>query len=435
MDRLKPINTKFSPAYWHDCQSSKGLAVIKQTSLWLLLSLLPCPALAFYEWEQDEHKLAATGLIRGFGMALQNPDNPVLYQKRNIVAGGDFARLMLNANWNKTLTLEIHAEQSYLPLSLQTGSSRFSRSSAVERIDALAWTTDKQQMQFQFDRFNLQYKGKNLTLKLGRQPLNLAASFFFTPNDFFSPFAAQAFYRTYKSGVDAARLDVQLGEFSQLSLISVLGYSPDANSDSGWSHKPNLDRTSYLGRISTVIDDFEWAILGGRVRKNDLIGVDFQGEVFEWLGIRGEGHYNFSQASALTQNLEFALSLEHRWENTFTLRLEQFYHGAGANSTANYLNKLFTAATATSPYLAKLYTALGVSYEITPLLTGNATFLYNGIDHSHLLALYGNYSVSDESELALSITLPFGKKTPDLNPKSEFGLSPRLISLEYRWYF
>lgn len=422
MDILKPTCAKTKTA-WH------GLLAL------VLLAALPCPAHAFYEWQNDQQKLEATGLLRGFGMALQNPVNENFYQNRNIVSGGAIGRFMLSGKWDKKLSLEIHAEQSYIPHILQSGGSRFPQKPGVERSDVVAWSNLEQQAQFQFDRFNLQYIDKGLTVKIGRQPLNLAATFFFTPNDFFSPFAAQTFYRTYKSGVDAARLDIQLGEFSQLSFISVLGYSPDAHSDNGWSNKPSLNRTSYLARISTVVDNFEWAIIGGKVRKNEMIGLDFQGEIFEWLGIRGEGHVTFPQQTGQKSSLEFALSFEHRWENTFTLRLEQYYHGGGANQVSEYANRFSNNSNDTSPYLARLYTALGMSYEITPLLTGNATFLYNGVDTSSLLALYANYSVSDESELALSINLPFGKKTSDFNLKSEFGLSPRLISLEYRWYF
>lgn len=422
MDILKLIYAKTNRAGY-------GVSIV------LLLTALPYPVHAFYQWESDGQKLEATGLLRGFGMALQNPDNKIFYQKENIVSGGAIGRFMISGKWDKTLSLEVHAEQSYVPHSLQTGGSRFLQRPGIERSDALAWTSLEKQAQLQFDRFNLQYIDKGLTFKIGRQPLNLAATFFFTPNDFFSPFAAQTFYRTYKGGGDAARLDIQLGEFSQLSLISVLGYSPDGYSDSGWSNKPNLDRTSYLARLSTVVDKFEWAIIGGKVRKSEIIGLDFQGEVFEWLGIRGEGHVNFPHQTGQKSSLEFALSFEHRWENTFTLKLEQFYHGTGANNVGEYASKILNNSNASSPYLARLYTALGISYEITPLLTGNATFLYNGVDNSNLLALYANYSVSDESELALSINAPFGKKTPDLNLKSEFGLSPRVISLEYRWYF
>jgi hypothetical protein len=46
--------------------------------------------------------------------------------------------------------------------------------------------------------------------------------YYFTPNDFFASYAAQTFYRSYKPGVDAARLDWQWSELSQISLMTVV---------------------------------------------------------------------------------------------------------------------------------------------------------------------------------------------------------------------
>jgi hypothetical protein len=328
--------------------------VLCEFAVLLFLSGVPNSANAFYEAENSEFKLETTGLLRGFGIGLQNPDNSVFYQIHNAVGAGMFVRGMLAASWQDVLSLEIHAEHSYFSSVLQSGGSRFPPQPGVERSDIFTWSNLNRQAVLQFDWFNLQYKGKGMTFKLGRQPLNLAATFFFTPNDFFSPFAAQTFFRNYKSGVDAARLDVQLSEFSQLSLISVLGYRLDNRTDSGWSVTPALDRTSYLARFSAVVDTFEWALLAGRVRKNPLVGVDFQGELFDWLGIRGEGHVAFPQQSAQKIDVEFALSLEHRFENTLTLRLEQFYHGSGTDDAAQYSAKLLErTAQQSSPYLAQ----------------------------------------------------------------------------------
>ncbi|NOQ34661.1 MAG: hypothetical protein GQ569_02040, partial [Methylococcaceae bacterium] len=232
--------------------------------------------------------------------------------------------------------------------------------------------------------------------------------------------------------VDAARLDIQFGELSQLSIISVLSYKPQAEQHNGWSKEPDFGNTSFLARASTVINDFEWAVLGGKVKKKSLVGIDFQGELFEWLGVRAEGHYAFPDDARQSSYLEFALSLEHRFENTLTVRVEQFYHGSGADKISNYVSTLNQS---NSPYLARFYTALGISYEITPLLTGNATYLYNAVDSSSLVALYANYSLSDESEIALNLNLPLGDKPDNLNLNDEFGLYPRSINLEYRHYF
>ena len=398
----------------------------------LLLMTTPV-ADAFYEWEDDGISVEMNGLFRGFALALENPDSPEFYKRKTLYGGGALARLMLNLHTDLAFSAEAHIVQSYIPLSLQTGGSHSTNLQGAERSSVFAWRYGQQRALLEFDRLNFQYAGDKFTLKIGRQPINLATTFFFTPNDFFSPFAAQTFYRAYKPGIDAARLDIQTGDLSQISLIAALGYKTGFEEDNGWSQRPDLGNSSFLGRASMVIDDTEWAILGGKVKNKSVIGMSFQGELFEWLGVRGEGHYAFPDDSRQSAYLEFSLSLEHRFENTLSLRLEQFYHGSGADNVGEYSSRLENERE--SPYLARFYTAFGASYEITPLLTGQATFLYNGVDASSLIALYANYSLSDESEIALSLNLPIGNKPSEFHINDEFGLYPRSINLEYRLYF
>jgi len=409
----------------------------------LLLSVvsLPQTSHSFYAWGDQSSDDAGDktnsgelrGLLRGFGIALQNPDSPSLFDQKNIAGAGAVARLMLDADLGQPLSFEMHTVQGYIPNDLQSGGSRLPIAPGVERSDALDWSFANRQAHFLIDRLNMQYTSDQLHIKVGRQPVNLAATLFFTPNDFFAPFAAQTFYRSYKPGVDALRADIQFGGLSQLSLISVLAYKQTPSGDSGWSNRPDISRTSYLARASTVFQDFEWALLGGVVRKDQVIGGDFQGELFEWLGVRGEGHITFPNVSARKHYTEFSLALEHRWENTFTLQLEQFYHGSGSTSVTAY-NSL-PASNSQSSYRARHYTALGASYEFTALLTANATAIRNGVDHSSLLALYATYSLSDESELALNANLPFGKKPAGPTIRSEFGTLPYSFSMEARIYF
>ncbi|HKI62462.1 MAG TPA: hypothetical protein VKA31_09235 [Mariprofundaceae bacterium] len=389
------------------------------------------PAYAFYAWQGDDGSIAMRGLLRGSGLILKNPNDPILYNKRSVSGLAGSGRLMVDAGFGDRTTFEMHAEQSYVPLELQTGGSNLVTLQDVERSDLLDWSFDNKRAHLLIDRFNVQYASPKVTVKIGRQPVNLAATFYFTPNDFFAPFAAQTFFRAYKPGVDAVRADIRLGDLSQLSLISVLGYRPDPLSDNGWSNRIDAARNSYLARASSTFGDFEVALLGGTVKKDVVIGGDFQGEVFEWLGIRGEGHVNFPDQAGQKRRVEVAVGLEHRWENTFSLRVEQFYHGGGASSTATYA----LPGASQGFYMARNYTAAGGDYEFTPLLTGDMTVIYNWLDRSALLAVYALYSLADESELALSGTLASGRRPTGAVLNSEFGLYGNSISCEIRSYF
>jgi len=396
----------------------------------LMLAAAP-PAHAFLSWQDDDSSLEMRGLLRGSGLLLNNPDDPTYYNKRTVSGVAGSGRLMLDGRTGDYLSLEMHAEQSYIPLHLQTGGSTLATLQGTERSDALDWSFAGKRSHLLLDRLNVQYASNRLYLKAGRQPVNLARTFYFTPNDFFAPFAAQTFYRTYKPGVDALRADIQLAELSQLSLISVLGYRSNALGDNGWSNNIDSARNAYLARASRIFGDIEFALLGGTVKKDVILGGDFQGELFEWLGIRGEGHMNIPNPAAQKRRLEVSIGVEHRWENTLTLRAEQFYHGGGTNNRAAYS----LTNTVQGLYMARNYTALGANYEFTPLLTGDMTVIHNWLDSSSLFAVYALYSLSDESELALSGTLASGRKPAAATINSEFGLYGNFISCEVRSYF
>jgi len=402
--------------------------------LCFFLAGMPQVSHAFLEWRDNGNSLELRGLLRGSGITLQNPDNLYYYNDRRISDLAAIGRLLANAGMGENLSLELHATQSYIPVSLQTAGSRFATGLDIERSDVLDWGFDNRQAHFLLDRVNIQYASEQITLKLGRQPINLARTFYFTPNDFFAPFAAQAFFRSYKPGVDAVRAEVQLGNLSQLSLIGVSGYQLNAASDSGWRNRPDYARASYLARASTVFGDFEWGLLGGVVRKDKILGGDFQGELFDWLGVRGEGHAAFPAGNQQSDVAEFSLGLEHRWESSLTLRVEQFYHGSGAGSQSGYATT-FSLGSAQVSYLARHYTALGASYEFTPLLNADMTAIHNWVDDSSLLAFYAVYSLSDESELALNANIPLGRKSSGQVIRSEFGLSPYSFNIEVRIYF
>ncbi|MFT7414197.1 MAG: hypothetical protein ACI9FO_000855 [Methylophagaceae bacterium] len=388
---------------------------------------------AFYQWQDDDVAVEMRGLVRGFGVAINNPNDSVLFAKDTLLTGAAFGRLMLDIDYKSSLSFELHAMQSVVDDNLRTGGSRFASLVDIERSDAMDWRFADQQADLVMDRINVQYSTDKLNIKLGRQPINLATTFYFTPNDFFAPFAAQTFYRSYKSGVDAARLDWQLSELSQLSLITVVNYTQDFATNTGWSKSPDWSETAYLARISTLFNSFEFAGLAGKVNGDDIIGVDFQGELFHWLGVRGEGHMRFPEQVGQSRHVKFTLGLEHRFENTLTLRLEQFYQGVGVADNSDYNAAIL--ADQTNLYLARKYTALGVNYEITPLLVGDAVWLVNNDDSSNLLALYIARSLSDESELAIGLNLARGERPDNGIISSEFGRYPTSLSVEYRLYF
>jgi len=401
-----------------------------------VLGVFLTPASAFYEWQGDEANIEFRGMLQVYGTAYRHPENTFFYQDRNRSGLGGLARLIMKAQIKDNLSLEADVYQTYIPEVLLTGQTASNVTIRdVERSSALEWSlSEKNYVHTAIDRLSIRWSKDRLDLILGRQPINLATTFYFSPNDFFAPFAAQAFYRVYKPGVDALRAEVRLGELSQLFLISVLGYGRDPDTDTGWSDTPAGRRTSYIGRVSTVFKNFEWALLGGTVRDCDVIGGSLQGDLFQWLGIRAEGHIGYPDDPTHGSYTEVTIGLEHHWENSLDTRLEYFYHGNGLGSNYDY-SIMPAVSRGESPYLGRNYTALGVGYEFTPLLNGQMSLIANLEDNSGLCSFNAVYSLSNEAELSLNLGVPFGKRPEVTRIKSEFGLYPYSINMEVRYYF
>lgn len=270
------------------------------------------------------------------------------------------------------------------------------------------------------DVLSLQYRSGVVDVTLGRQPISLATTFYFAPNDLFAPFAAQSFFRTYRPGVDALRADLRLAPLSQLTALAVLAYTPEADSANGWSRGPEWSRTALLAAYNREWRGFGWSILAGTVNDRTLAGGALQGELFDWLGVRAEGHYAVAEQDGVGEGGRFALGVEHRYVNNLDWRLEYFYNGYRDPGTTSQ---------------DRHYGALGMGYEFTPLLTGGLVALVDFNDGSRLFSANLLYSLSDEAELALTGAVPLGRKPTGFDPGSEFGCQPRQLLLEYRVNF
>lgn len=399
----------------------------------LMLALQPNPAIAFYEQQTEQLNLDARGMVRGFVNASRYPDDPLLYPEKNPSGTAAIARLMIDLNLGDQWQFEFNAYQAYISRNLATQQNSAALPAAVERSARFEKSFSNQDyLHLVLDRLVWRWSKQNLDISLGRQAINLATTFYFTPNDFFAPFSAQTFYRVYKPGVDALRAKMGLGEFSQISFISVLGYQAESDSDNGWSDTPDRDRASHLVRWSTAGGNIETTLIAGRVVDKNIVGAALQGELFEWLGVRFEGHHGNPQQNSRDNYQQLTLGLEHRWENSFELRWELFYNGRGSEQIADYATLIQTGS---RQYLARRYSALGARYEITPLLTAQAVIISNLDDHSQLLSLNTLYSLSDESEMAINLTLPMGKEPDAGMLNSEFGAYPFTFNLEMRLFF
>lgn len=399
-----------------------------------VLFFLPASGLAFADWQSEEASMSLRGFT-GLGASYsRNPEAPAFYDSQEDFFWDLEQRLLVAANYRENARFDLNLLENIRA----TPNPGFgTRPAGTERSGLLSWQqheSGNSEASLSVDTAAFHYVQQNIEWSLGRQPVNLATTMYFSPNDFFAPFAAQTFYRAYKPGVDSGRAEVRLGNLAQLSLVGVLGYAPESDTDTDWRNRPDWSRNSLLARLAVNRHDWEWALLGGSVRDHRINGGSLQGELFDWLGIRAEGHYAAPERDGISGGAEVSVGFEHRFADSLELRLEQFHHGQGYSSS-EALNQALAVGSLREGYTGRDYTALGASYEFSPLLTGQALVLANWSDHSQLLSLNGVYSLSDEAELAVTLSLPRGDHAADGSIGSEFGLAPVTIACAFRVYY
>ena len=384
--------------------------------------------------DEDESIFDYRTLFRLSVWGNQNPDLPYKAYENSFDNGAyAVARFIGEMNWSESFSAELNIYGVHSGFSSSLGVSAGARD--VERSSLLMLEgreSETTSSQAAVDRLSATLDFGSADITVGRQPINFATCYYFTPNDFFAPFGAATFYRVYKPGVDAVRLEVGVGDLSQFSAVAVMGYEPSSENITGWSDTPDGDRSSYVARYSFVVSDIDIALLGGSLARDQVVGLGVQGDLPFWeLGFRVEGNYRlYHEDNRATDGdestTEVVLQLEKRFESSLNLTMEYFHHGAGANEVAKY------RPGQTGMYLADKYFAFGGSYELTPLFSTQALVLANLVDDSKTFSIYGVYSLSDEAEGSLSFSYPIGDTDPNL---SEYGLYPISAGVEIRIYF
>ena len=432
-------------------------ALPRALTLLLLLGVLgmPCSALAFYELESQEgdRSLEATGAFRLSGAWMHLPDVPLIYKDGDDGLAALVGRLLLSGGLHEKVGYELNVfvDLTRSP-SVGTGGtlSTVGASATPYRAPHLAWNFWEDGSvggQLGLDRLAFTARLDPVVIKAGRFPVNFSVTNMFTPNDLFAPFSATSINKIYKPGVDAVRVGWAPGEFTQLTLVGVLGW--DSQDEPTWS------RSAVLLRASTVLWNQQLSLLGGRVAGRWLVGASLQGEAGP-LGLRAEGHVGFrdddgdgtldtdSDGNVGSQvHVKVAAGVDHRfdWRNA-TVGFEAYYQSDGANRPARYIHRAGALLPDELPYLGQLYMGVSGGLELLPILNLGGMVLLNATDFSGLATLSLIYNIADEADAVMGVLVPWGEEpvaqitpVPQISLESEYGAAPLMVFLETRFYF
>jgi hypothetical protein len=299
------------------------------------------------------------------------------------------------------------------------------------------------------DRFNAKSALSWVDITFGRQAITFGKAYFWNPLDIFLPFDPRQFDRDYKAGVDALRVDIPLGSFTGINLITVAGRELDSSGE--FIDDGTLNASWYgsalFGRVFTTLKGWDLALQGGKIYGGYQLGTGLVGEIGP-IEARAEASYFWAQDSEpLPAPLEgdlvkdaftAVIGFGHRFDNTLTVEIEYFYNGAGESDDLDESFVRFRSGS--SLQISQHLGGLLVSYEFVPIITGQLIALYSWEDPSGQIQPILTWSPSDNTEVLVGASINFGDR-PDRSStgqpqlQSEFGTFPDFYFMEFKLYF
>jgi hypothetical protein len=341
-------------------------------------------------------------------------------------------RLMLGLGASDSAALEVHYQHWAFVNPLQTASSLFgfppvADTGSLYRYTRLAWEleeTDDFLWVHELDRMAATVSVSRLDLIFGRQAITWGTGRFWQPTDLFSPFAPLQVDREFKAGNDAARLLLALGNFTQAEFVWAFGRDADP------------DRSAGVGKLKTLVKDYDVSVLGGWVQTDTVGGGDFAGDLGgTGIGLHGEVLFNHVRDRA--DYLDLLIGLDYRFPGKGPYLLgEYYYYGVGAANPEG-LNQVLLDNRPLSRgtlLLGRHNLGLGAGYEIFPILTGMFNVLVNLTDPSAILNPVLEYSVADNAAATAWCTIPLGEAPTFVLPAGGLGVPDVLLNSEYGTY-
>ncbi|MFH1885872.1 MAG: hypothetical protein ABIM40_04175 [Pseudomonadota bacterium] len=424
----------------------------------LALALLAPPA-AWGLVGDSRGDFGLDGSFRLLGAVLDQPGAGYHFsqgQPVNETATG-LLRLTASGRPGDRLAYEVHTVQSITTLSDPAGGlgrgglslpAEKSRYRAVD--DTATWLEEPHQTASLWaDRawVRLRFSGADLTL--GRQALTFGKAWFWNPTDVFLPFDALSFDRDYKGGVDALLVEVPLGPASGLSLAAVAGrnLALDGDYESGETADLDPEASALLARGFMNVSGWDFSIQAGRVYHGWHAGAGAVGDAAGFQ-VRAEAAVFRTAIDdplplPLSGNLfedrwSATLGLGRRWPNSLDLEAEYLFNSGGDE---NDLFASFARVSAGALLQAgRHFLGVTASYELTPLVVARLAWVQSLSDGSGTVQPFVNASLSDNAELVLGLTVPYGpgpSRTLGVvtGLASEFGSYPNQLFGELKWYF
>ena len=175
------------------------------------------------------------------------------------------------------------------------------------------------------------------------------------------------------------------------------------------------------------------------------MGGGLTGEIGDFM-IRGEGAYFFAEDSRpmamydgdlYEDHLEYVLGISLYYQGDINADMEYYHNGA---AVPDNLNASFTRLIkGANKHLSRDLIGLSLSFNLSPLFTGQVASIYSFDDSSFSIQPFFTYSVTENADFLFGASINLGDTPlykgaiPSL--QSEFGSYPNAIYAEYKLFF
>lgn len=281
----------------------------------------------------------------------------------------------------------------------------------------------------EFDTLFLKLQLKeSMGFSLGRQSVNWATNYYFSPNDLFSPFSPADFLRLYKPGIDCLRATWEPQMSWSFEAVASPGYKVTKMSgvnvaDEELHFKPGDEYSALFGRLHADLGATAFSVLGGSDGPQGLWGGSLERDLGKgWMAALEFNRFTDEHKdgawvdASLGLHAQIGPSLNARAElaSNPSFPIAQFYYSVPAREQRSLA-------------------ALGLDWDSQSLWKLGAYALSDLGRSEGLAGLHVQFSLADEADLSASLSSPWRLNADRPDSTTSYELAPLSLNLQIRW--
>lgn len=282
---------------------------------------------------------------------------------------------------------------------------------------------------YNLDRLNISFDAGFSDIILGRQAIAWGAARVVNPTDLFAPYTFSDIDTEDRAGVDALRIRIPTGLFSEIDCGYVCG--------KGCLFE---DSAVYL-RSRLYYKNTDITPLAVAFRENLLLGLNMAGAIGR-AGVWMETGYVlsdvFKDTDSSSDYFRMTVGGDYNISSGLYGFIEYHYSGPGENDPEDYIKNVSnTSFQQGGVYLmAKHYLIPGINYQLAPLVTLTAQAMINLSDISLFITPSVEYNIAPNVYLSGGFFRGIGESPGNRGKmNSEFGSYPQIYYLSTGIYF